>query len=404
MEKLAIAGGQPVFAQPPALPPWPPADSETGDLLRELYLSRQWSFHGRYEQEFAAAFAGHHHAAYGVFMVNGTTTLECALQALGVGPGDEVIVPSWTWLATGVAPRYVGATPVFVDGEPDTFCLDPAAFEAAITPRTRAVIPVHLFGSMADLDRITAIARKHNIAVIEDCAHAHGGMWRDQGVGSFGAIGSFSFQQTKLMTAGEGGLCLTSDSELQEKLFRLKHIGYMAGARQGQASGPPPEGLLCHNYRATEFQALILNRQLATLQADTAKRAAAAEYLRREFSAIPGIAVQAPGRHATLQSYYVYAVTVDPARLKPGKTRDDVIAALQAEGVPEVFAGWGAPVYGQKLWNIPARDYRIHSGATIEAIINHRIMLFSLMWLMAGESALNRLVEALAKVMKEYAR
>ncbi len=404
MSNLAIDGGTRVFPENFGFEIWPPVSPATGDRLRELYLSHQWSFYGRYEQAFAKEFAAYHDSPCGIFMVNGTTTLECALAALGIGPGDEVIVPSWTWMATGMAPLYVGATPVFVDGEPDTFCMDPAAFEAAITPRTRAVIPVHLFGSMADLERIVEIARRHDIAVIEDCAHAHGGKWNGRGVGSFGAVGSFSFQQSKIMTAGEGGLCTTASEELFEKISRLKHIGYMPGTRRGQAAGAPERGLLCHNYRATEFQALILLDQLHELTSMSKLRAANADYLREKLTAIPGLGTQAPGRLATEQSYYVFGVTVDPAALREGKSRTDVIAAVNAEGAPEVFAGWGAPAYGQALWNVAPERYRVASSEVIESIIAERIVLLGIQWLMSDRATLDRLVEAFAKVMREYAK
>lgn len=401
---LAIDGGKKVFPENFGFDPWPPVYPEVAEQIKELYMEHSWSFLGKYENVFAPEFAKYHNAEYGVFMINGTVTLECALEAVGVGPGDEVIVPSWTWMATGMAPVYVGATPVFVDGEKDTFCMDPAAFEAAITPRTKAVIPVHLFGSMANIDRIVEIADKHGIAVIEDCAHAHGGKWNGKGLGSFGAVGSFSFQQSKIMTSGEGGECITDDPELFERIFRAKHIGYMCGSKQGQPSAPPPVGLLCHNYRATDFQALILLDQLHRLDADSAFRAANADYLRKKLEAIPGVGTQAPGLKATMQSYYVFGITIDPAVLKEGKTKADVIAAVNAEGAPEVFAGWGQPTFKQRLWNIAPEKFRVESKDVVEDIIYNRIVLLGIQWLMGSRENIDRLVEAFAKVMKEYSK
>ncbi len=402
MSQLAINGGSKVFSEGVNFEIWPPVNEKVAKKLSEVYLSHQWSFYGAEELKFAENFAAYHGAKYGTFMDNGTVTLEAALKALGIGPGDEVIVPSWTWMATGMAPLYVGATPVFVDGEADTFCMDPAAFEAAITPRTKAVIPVHLFGSMADMDKIVAIARKHDIKVVEDCAHAHGGMWNNQGVGSLGDVGSFSFQQSKIMTAGEGGACITNDENLFDLIGRFSHIGYPLGAHRGQAATPPPVDLDCRNYRATEFQAVILQDQLDTLAADSAKRAANADYLHKELNAIPGLATQKPGRCATMQSYYVYGMTVDPAMLKPGKTRDDVIAAVNAEGAPEIFAGWGEPTFRQKLWQVSPDRYRVESSKVVEDIIYNKIILADIRWLMADRSVCEKLVEAFRKVMKEY--
>lgn len=192
--KLAVHGGESLCREPLQQPAFPPVDETTAQALAQLYLSRNWSFGGPEETAFAAEYAEYHGARHGIFMANGTVTLQCALDALGVGAGDEVIVPGMTWLATATAVLDTGATPVFVDVQPDTICLDPKAFEAAITPKTRVVISVHLYGSTADLDAIIEIAKRHNIAVIEDCAHAQGGVWNGRGVGSWGDVGSFSFR------------------------------------------------------------------------------------------------------------------------------------------------------------------------------------------------------------------
>lgn len=405
MAALAINDGKKIFTDAFSLAPYPAVYPETARKISDLYLNtRAWSYYGEHEKKFAENFAAYHDSRYGVFMANGTVTLECALAALEIGPGDEVIVPAYTWMATAMAVLYVGAIPVFIDSRPDTFCIDPAAFEAAVTPRTKAVIPVHLFGSIADIDTICAIAGKHGIAVIEDCAHAHGGKWDGKGVGSFGAIGSFSFQQSKIMTAGEGGLCTTGDEVLFDKLSRLKHIGNAQGSKQHQPATPPPPGLLCRNYRATEFQAVILQSQLDHLKEETALREKGAAYLKQRFESIPGLKVQARGRKATSQNYYVFAVTVDPAALRPGITRDHIIAALQAEGVPEVFPGWGAPVHKHRLWNVEASKYRISGCEVAEDIIRNRVILFALMWLMASRSDQEKLGDAMEKVMKEYGK
>ena len=404
MNKLAIDGGSKAFdkAKTP-VPGWPPVYPETEKLLIEIYRSQAWSFNGKYELQFDDEFAKYHDAKSGIFMVNGTVTLECALAALGVGPGDEVIVPAHTWIATGMAPLYVGATPVIVDVEADTYCMSPAAFEAAITPKTKVVIPVHLFGSMANIDEIKAIADKHGIAVIEDCAHAHGGKWNGRGLGSIGDIGSFSFQQSKTMTSGEGGMCVTSDERLTERLDRLKHIGYPRGTAQGKKAGPPEEGLLCHNYRATEFQAAILLGQLQHLKADTAYREENAEYLRKRIDALPGIHMQARGKKASVQSYYMFSVTLETERLKAGIDRMKVVEALFAEGI-DPGIGWnGATLYKQDLWNIPKDKYRIESTDNALEICGKRQLVFSLYWLNAERAAVSAFADAFEKVMTAYA-
>ena len=205
--KLARDGGEKAISDTVkrALKPWPPIYPETAEKVKAIYLSGNWSFHGPYEQEFSRNFAAYCGARHGVFMTNGTVTLESALHALGVRAGDEVIMPGNTWLATASAAVYLGAKPVFVDVEPDTLCLDPERIQEAITPKTKAIIPVHLFGGMADMDRIMAVSRKTGIPVIEDCAHAHGGIWDGRGLGSIGHIGSYSFQQSKTLSSGEAG-------------------------------------------------------------------------------------------------------------------------------------------------------------------------------------------------------
>ncbi|MDD3695441.1 MAG: DegT/DnrJ/EryC1/StrS family aminotransferase [Lentisphaeria bacterium] len=403
MSTLAINGGNRTFAENFQLAPYPNTSAETARQLSELYLnSRAWSYYGEHELKFSQDFAAMQHAAHGVFMANGTVTLECALLALGIGPGDEVIVPAYTWMASASAILYTGATPVFVDCEEDSFCISPKAFEDAISGKTRAVMPVHLFGSMSDLERICTIADKHGIFVVEDAAHAHGGFWQGKGLGSFGQAGSFSFQQSKIMCSGEGGICLTSDQQLFDRMSQLKHIGNAQAAERRH--DPVEKNLLCRNYRATEFQALILRGQLQNLAAETRQREQSADYLRERLQNVPGLKIQAKGRLATQQSYYIFALALQPERLKPGVDRDQVIAALQAEGVPEVFAGWAAPAYAHKLWNISADRYRVHSCEVAERLSQKQVVLFALMWLMASRPEQEQLCGAIEKVMWEYAQ
>ena len=404
MSKLAIDGGTPVFAAKANVPAWPPADEETAEQLKEIYLSHAWSFYGKHEVAFNEEFAAYTGAASCAMMANGTVTLEVAMQALGIGPGDEVIVPAYTWLATGTAVVVVGATPVVVDIEPDTYCIDPVEVEKAITPKTRAIIPVHLYGSMADMDKIMEIARKHNLFVIEDCAHAHGSEWAGKHAGTIGDVGSFSFQQSKTIASGEGGACITNDPALGEAMGRISHIGYQYGAVQGQATEPPPMGMISHNYRITEFQAAILRSQLRTLREDTEFRARNAETLRKKLNAIPGIKVQAPGRRVSLQGYYQYAMTLDTALLKEGITREQFCAALRAEGVGCGPGGWGDLMFRQRLWSVPEELYRVVSYKTAEKIVKEQLITLSLVWLMLSEEETNKVADAFEKVMAEYGR
>ncbi|NLF94799.1 MAG: DegT/DnrJ/EryC1/StrS family aminotransferase [Oligosphaeraceae bacterium] len=404
MSALAINGGEKIFSEPARSLParWPPAYPETAWQLADLYMNHKWSFYGPQELLFNEKFAAFTGTRQSVMMANGTVTLECAMRALEIGPGAEVIVPAHTWLATGSAVVSCGATPVVVDIEPDTLCLDPQAFESAITGRTRAVIPVHLLGSLADMDKICAIAAKHGLRVIEDCAHAHGGRWNGRHVGSIGDIGSFSFQESKLLACGEGGACITNDLHLGDILGRLSHIGYPLGSKQGVPADPPIMGLLCENYRVTDFQALILLSQLAHLEEDTRIRSEGAEYLRRQLDAIPGVRVQSPGRLATSQSYYCFVILIDHRQLKSGLTRANVLEALTAEGLTHVGIGWGAPMYKQRLWTIPESMYRIESNQVAEDVCYRQALVVDKGWLMASRSEQDKFCAAFAKVMAAY--
>ena len=375
MEKLAIHGGAAMAAGKFTIDPWPPVSAETAEKIRELYFSREWSFNSRLEQEFEKRYAEYHDAEYGIFMANGTVTLECALEALGVGKGDEVIVPALTWIATAAAVNYVGAKVVFADIDPATAGLDSASFEANITPRTKAVIPVHLYGSMADLDKILAIARRHGIAVIEDCAHMQGGKWNGRGVGSWSDIGSFSFQQSKTLSSGEGGICLTSDPKLADRLYRAKHIGYSRYDKQGQAATPPPEDLVCHNYRGLAVSAQILLDQLPGLPERLEHYNAFVRRLGELTSGIPGFRIQTPGRLASPQGFYAAALIFEGEDWdRIGKKR--IYEAVNAECGPQwLLADNYGPVYRHLLFNMRPDEYRNTDCPVTEALSDRMLLL-----------------------------
>jgi len=357
--ELALLGGSPVAPGVLQLPLWPPISDVGEATLVEIYRGRNWSFGGPHEMKFAKEFAEAHDAKFGVFMANGTVTLQCALGAYGIGAGDEVIVPALTWPATAMAVLYLGATPVFVDVEASTLCLDPAAFEAAITSKTKAVIPVHIYGGMANLDEILAISKKHNLVVVEDCAHAHGGKWNGKGVGSWGDVGSFSFQQSKTMSSGEGGICITNDEEIAERLYRSKHIGYGDGSKQGVFAGGPPQGLTCYNFRGTEFQAAILQDQLGGLDELIETYNHNAAKIEARLADVPGVRVQSRGAKSTRQSYYTLAAIFDEAPTK----EIPLARILEAIGAEGLWAGgtYGC-VYNHALWNITPEKFRIADG------------------------------------------
>ncbi|MER9230424.1 DegT/DnrJ/EryC1/StrS family aminotransferase [Mesorhizobium sp. M0664] len=394
---LALLGGLTLGADL-IEPIWPPRDEQGARELSELYLSGNWSFDlGGNETAFAKEFAAAHGAKHGVMMINGTVTLQCALSVLGIGPGDEVIIPAYTCFATALAVRHVGATIVFVDVEPTTLCLDPQAAEAAVTSRTRAIIPVHLYGSMVDMDALMAVAKRHGLFVVEDCAHAHGGGWTEQPAGSIGHIGSFSFQQNKLMTSGEGGACVTNDAHIADRLYRMKHFGYGPGESMGKFTSKPAPDLVCHNFRLTEFQALILRRQLTALPQLTARYDSHAQLLDQLLANIPGVRAQTRGSRANPQSFYKWIAIFDEEPLA-GVSVDRIIQAVNAEGLP-MERTYGA-VYNHTLFNLVENTYRITDGkcSITETLAAERTAQLSHRWLASDEAVIYRIAEILAKV------
>jgi dTDP-4-amino-4,6-dideoxygalactose transaminase len=258
-------------------------------------------------------------------MSNGTVTMEVALKALGIGWGDEVLVPALTFAATPYAAMAAGALPVFCDVDPSTLTIDPEQVEAAITPRTRAIMPVHLGHQMADMDRIMEIARRHSLAVVEDCAHAHGQRWRDRGAGAFGEFGSFSHQSHKLLTAGEGGSLLCGDEELARRAHSLIDCG----------RPKDPEGrsyTFGANYRLGELHAALLLVALERFEAQRAERAANAALFQKLAAGIPGVRLLPPDERITRWSFYRYIVLIEPEAFA-GAGNALVCEALEAEGV-----------------------------------------------------------------------
>ena len=223
-QTLAIHGGAPVRTKP--FPTWPVfGDQEERQLIGALRSGRWGKMDGAEVTRFEQRFAAYHHAKHGIAVVNGTVALRLALMAADVQAGDHVIVPPYTFVATASAVVEANATPVFADVQLETFNLDPGALEAAITPRTTAVIPVHFGGLPVDMGRIMALAQRHGLTVIEDACHAHGAEYQGRRVGSLGHMGVFSFQSTKNLTSGEGGILLTNDDELAQRCWSMHNCG-----------------------------------------------------------------------------------------------------------------------------------------------------------------------------------
>lgn len=326
--KLALLGGAPVRAAP--WPQWPARGPEEERALIAALRDGDWGgfpLPNERSAAFGRAFAARHDCAHALCVANGTVSLEVALQAMGVEPGAEVIVPAYTFEATASAALFSGCVPVFADIDPETYCLDVAAAEALVTGRTQAIVPVHLAMTVADLDAVGALAEQHGLAVLEDCAHAHGARWRGQGVGSRGDAGSFSFQSSKLMTAGEGGLVTTSDEAVLDRLHALVNCGRQ---RPGAAPQAPAIG---HNYRMTDLQAAILEVQLGRLDEQHQIRARNASRLSTAIEDIDGLVNLRIDDRVTTQAIYQFVFRFDDEAFA-GIDRDVFVAALEAEGVP----------------------------------------------------------------------
>jgi dTDP-4-amino-4,6-dideoxygalactose transaminase len=327
MSELAIRGGTPVRSSP--YPAWPAGGEREITAVSEVIRGGGWGGFpepGPNAARFEEAFAAYQGARHGILMANGTVTMEVALKALGIGWGDEVVIPALTFSATAYAPMAAGALPVIVDVEPRTWTIDPDLVEGAITERTRAIMPVHLGHQMADMDRIAEIATRHGLSIVEDSAHAHGQQWRGKGAGCLGDFGSFSHQSSKILTAGEGGTLLTDDGALARRAHSLVDCG--------RAKDPEEkEYTFGANYRLGELHAALLVVAMQRFPEEQRQRAQAGEEFERLAQGIPGVRVMPRDERITRWSFYNYVLAIDPDAFA-GRTNEVVCSALEAEGIP----------------------------------------------------------------------
>ncbi len=365
METLALFGGTPVRTAP--FSPWPYFDDKERAYLNAALESRNWGgypFPSRLAAEFGARFAGIHGSRFGIACANGSVTLEIALQAIGIEAGDEVIVPAYTFMATASCAVRCNAVPVFVDVEARNYCMDPAAVEAAITPRTRAIIPVHLGASIADMDRLLDIAKKHGLVVIEDCAHAHGGQWRGKGVGSMGDFGSFSLQSSKLLTSGEGGVLTMNDDLLRQKSMSLINCG-----RKEEGYDGFDGQLFGANYRLSELQVAVALAQVERLEEVTARRAAMHDTFRDMLHAeVQGVHVLDTDPRVTRKHAYQTILRYDPAAFQ-GVHRDRFLQALAAEGV-RLSGRFYEPLYRIPIFNARSAQWPMLRARYADGILD----------------------------------
>ena len=401
-KNLAINGGPKTRDKDFA---WPIYDETDVSAVADIIRSGKWGNPDcgdvveKFEKEFAA-FCG---TKYALTCVNGSVALRLALIACGVKPGDEVIVPPYTFIATASIVIEANCVPVFVDIDPNTYNLDPAKIEAAITKRTKAIIPVHFAGQACDMDAIMAIAKKHNLRVIEDACHGHGAEYKGKKLGSIGDAGCFSFQSSKNLTCGEGGIVITNDDALYEMINSLRNVGRV---KDGQWYEHHYAGC---NYRITQMQAILLSNQLKRLPGQTARRFENGTYLNSLLEKIDGIKPLSRGQGETVHSYHIYIFKYDKSKFSQ-LPKVEFTKMLAAEGVP-CFMGYPEPLYKQPLflkknfmcYAIPPEvDYsKVCCPETEKACYEEAVWIFQNTMLGTKED-MNRFAEAIIKIQKAY--
>ena len=338
-EKLALLGGTPVRQEP--FPGWAVFDETERNALIDVLESGQWNV-GEKVTEFEQKYAAYQTAKYGIACTSGTTALEIAMIAAGIGAGDEVIVSPYTFMASVSSILRVNALPVFCDVELETYNLDPEKIEPLLTDKTKALMPVHFSGLICDMDRINAIADQHGLKVIEDAAHCWGSFWKGKGAGALGDAGGFSFQMSKNITAGEGGIVLTDDQELAARATAFGNCG--------RGFDDPWFGrfLMGTNLRMTAWQAAVLLVQLGRLQEQVEVRERNGRYLDRQLAGIEGIRQIREDDRQTQRSYHLYQYRYVQEEFG-GLPREKFFEAAKAEGI-DTYGGYPQPLHKMPLF------------------------------------------------------
>ena len=385
MTKLAINGGLPLRSQ--TWPAWPQWGSNESERLQTVLERGQWGGYDEAVSEFERLWAARLSASHCMGVSNGTASLVAALKVFGIGPGDEVLVPPYTFAATAAAVRLVGAKPVFVDIEIETFNMDVRAVNAGITPHCKAVIPVHFAGLPVDMDALLSLAEQYGLLVIEDAAHAHGSTWCGKPVGALGHVGSFSFQSSKNLTAGEGGALLTNDDDLAVKLWSYINQGRTP---DGAWYEHPNMG---SNLRLSGWQAAILLAQLKRLDAQLERRMENARRLRTMLEEVDGLTPLRWDLRVENHAHHLFIMRYNADGFD-GLPRQKFIEALQAEGIP-CSAGYPMPLYAQASLN--ADHSRIEPCPAAEQACQEAIW-FTQNMLLAEPEGMDDIVRAIFKI------
>ena len=334
-DRPAILGGQPVFSG--GWPQWPVVKQADIDAVANVVRSGDWfRYNGGestvdvFEQQWRAALD----VPYCQATSSGTASLVTSLGALGMGPGDEVLLPPYTFIATVNAILVHHALPVFVDSDPATAQIDPADIEPKCNDNTRCVIPVHLGGASCDMDQVLAIAKRRDLAIVEDSCQTHTGEWKGKRLGTLGDTGCYSFQNSKNLTSGEGGAMVTANEQLYRRAQAYQNNGSGRSPNDGHFTG---NGI---NLRLTQFQGALLQHQLTRLDEQSRRREANAAYLRKLMDDIGGVRAKTLLPGTTRHGYHLFVFDYDPDQFA-GMTKPKFIAALSAEGVP-VSGGYNA--------------------------------------------------------------
>ncbi|HZS09841.1 MAG TPA: DegT/DnrJ/EryC1/StrS family aminotransferase [Blastocatellia bacterium] len=405
-DQLALLGGRPVRTAP--FPAWPVIGESEEQQLMEALRSKRWNRHGgSFVEKFESAWAERLGAKHCLATSSGTSALVAAMQALEIGPGDEVIVPPYTFVATINVVLLQHALPVFVDSDRETFQIDANKIEAAITRRTRCILPVHLGGAAANLDVILSVAKKHGIPVIEDACQSHLAEWRKQKVGTFGDLGCFSLQASKNLNSGEGGAVVSNNEALLENCRSFHNQGRAAAntnmtyARNGD------------NRRMTEFQGAILLAQLARLEEQSKIREQNAGYLTRQLREIPGIAPARMYEGCTRNAYHLYMFRYNQNHFS-GLAREKFLKAMQAEGIP--CSGGYAPLNKEPFLKstLNSRAYRyIYPAKVLEELAErnshcpendrlcHEAVWLTQTMLLGSSQDMDQIAEAVRKIQKQ---